>query len=63
MQVYYELPGGEVLCFAHAVQAVVEEDATITAHVDDVSTDPYDSMAGFVPVCCKCFPEEEELIP
>ena len=60
MQVYYENVRGETLCFNHAVQAVVEEDANVTAHVDNESTDPYDSMVGFVPVCCKCFPEEEE---
>jgi len=61
MQVYYENVRGETLCFNHAVKAVVEDDEKITAYVDDVSNNGYDSMVGCVGVCIKCFPEEEEL--
>ena len=61
MEVYFEKQNGETLCFYHAVEAVIEGSEKITAHVDNATTDSYDSMAGFVPICHKCFPEDEEL--
>ena len=60
MQVYYEMLGGETLCFTHAVKAVMEDNETVNGYVDRVSPDSDDSMAGMVSPCCRCFPEDEE---
>lgn len=63
MQVYYELPGGEKLCFVHAVKAVVENDEIVVAYAPDVASD-IDDMGGtgYLGVtCCRCYPEDEEL--
>jgi len=56
MEVHYLNLNCETLCFSHAVKAVIEDDEKITACVDDVSHDPWDSMAGMMGVCHKCFP-------
>lgn len=62
MQVYYELLGGEKLCFVHAVKAVMERDEEVTAYAPDVAGD-IDDMGGtgYLGVtCCRCFPETEK---
>lgn len=61
MEVYFENLDGETLCFNHAVKAVIEDGETINAYApDDVNYDM--GGTGYLGgVCCKCFPEEEEL--
>lgn len=64
MQVYYELSGGEKLCFVHAVRAVVENGEDVTAYAPDVAGD-IDDMGGtgyLGATCCRCFPEITEEI-
>jgi len=60
MEIEFENLEGKILCFNHAVKAVIEKDETITAHVPDIT---YDDMGGtgyLGGVCCECFPPELE---
>lgn len=56
MEVYFENLEGKILCFNHAVKAVIEKDEKIRAEAPAVS---HSDMGAS---CCECFPPEEEII-